>query len=81
MNPKIPLFKLNFDNQEIDDVSDVMTDGWLLMGGGAINALDLESAQNMYIELLRQSPNFYTDEVFNTPSRPKTVIKCNMVVL
>lgn len=81
MSRKTPLFKLNIDNQDIYGVSDVMTNSWLSMGGGAINALDIGSAQNMYIELLRQSPYFFTDEVFSTPSRPKTVIKCNMVAL
>jgi aminoglycoside 3-N-acetyltransferase len=52
---------------------------WL--GGGAITVLDLESAQKTYIELLRESPNFYIEEVFNTPSRPKTFKKRKMVAL
>lgn len=81
MSRKTPLFKLNIDNQDIYGVYDVMTNSWLSMGGGAINALDLGSAQNMYIELLRQSPYFFTDEVFNTPTRSKIFQKRKMVAL
>tara|TARA_A100001011_G_scaffold344017_1_gene378767 strand:- start:6468 stop:7325 length:858 start_codon:yes stop_codon:yes gene_type:complete len=52
-----------------------------VLGGGAITVLDIESAQNMYIELLRESPNFYIEEVFNTPFRSKTFKKRKMVAL
>lgn len=51
------------------------------LGGGAITVLDLESAQDIYIDLLRKSPNFYIEEVFNTPTRSKVFQKRKMVAL
>ena len=41
MNLKTLLFKLKFDNQEIDAVSGVISDSWLSIGGGDMNILDL----------------------------------------
>jgi len=52
---------------------------WL--GGGAVTVLDLESAQQTYIDLLRGSPNFYIEEVFNTPIRPTIFNARKMVAL
>lgn len=52
---------------------------WL--GGGAITVLDLKSAQKTYLDLLRESPNFYIEEVYNSPTRPKTFKKRKMVAL
>jgi aminoglycoside 3-N-acetyltransferase len=52
---------------------------WL--GGGAVTVLDLESAQKTYIDLLRDSPNFYIEEVFNTKIRPAGFNARKMVAL
>ena len=41
-----------------------------LFGGGAITVLDLDSAQEIYVDLLRDFPNFYIEEVFSSPIRP-----------
>ena len=51
------------------------------LGGGAITVLDLESAKNTYIDLIRKSPNFYIEEVFKTPTRSKVFQKRKMVAL
>jgi len=52
-----------------------------LVGGGAITVLDLESAQDTYLDLLEMSPNFYIEEVFGKPIRPTTFSTRKMVAL
>ncbi len=51
------------------------------VGGGAITVLDLESAQETYLELLDKSPNFYINKVFQGPIRPNTFANRKMVAL
>jgi len=52
-----------------------------LLGGGAVTVLDLESAQETYIELLEMSPNFYIEEIFRSPVRPTTFASRKMIAL
>jgi aminoglycoside 3-N-acetyltransferase len=51
------------------------------LGGGAITVLDLESAQKTYTDLLKISPSFYIEEVFDAPIRPTTFAMRKMVAL
>lgn len=51
------------------------------VGGGAVTVLDLESAQETYLDLLEMSPNFYIEEVFRNPVRPSTFVNRKMVAL
>lgn len=51
------------------------------VGGGAITVLDLESAQETYLDLLEMSPNFYIEEVFRNPVRPSMFVNRKMVAL
>jgi aminoglycoside 3-N-acetyltransferase len=51
------------------------------VGGGAVTVLDLESAQETYLDLLEMSPNFYIEEVFRNPIRPSTFVNRKMIAL
>ncbi len=51
------------------------------LGGGAVTVLDLESAQETYLDLLEMSPNFYIEEAFRSPVRPATFKTRKMVAL
>jgi aminoglycoside 3-N-acetyltransferase len=51
------------------------------VGGGAVTVLDLESAQETYLDLLEISPNFYIEEVFRNPIRPSTFVNRKMIAL
>jgi aminoglycoside 3-N-acetyltransferase len=51
------------------------------VGGGAMTVVGLEQARDTYLELLDLSPNFYVEEIFNTPVRPSMFAKRKMVAL
>lgn len=55
--------------------------GFQQVGGGSIAVVDLESAQDLYLDLLTLSPSFYIENVFNQPVRPTSFLSRKMVAL
>jgi aminoglycoside 3-N-acetyltransferase len=55
--------------------------GFQRVGGGAITVVDLDSARNVYLELLEMSQNFYIEEVFSKPIRSNSFALRKMVAL
>lgn len=52
-----------------------------LLGAGALTVVELVAARDAYLELLDLSPNFYIDEIFNSPTRSLVFEKRKMVAL
>lgn len=52
-----------------------------LMGMGSITSIDLIPAKEVYLDLLKKSPNFFIEEVFLKPIRPLQFERRKMVAL
>lgn len=50
-------------------------------GLGSVSIVDLAAARNLYIDLLKQSPNFFIEEIYRSPIRPNNFKTRKMVAL
>jgi aminoglycoside 3-N-acetyltransferase len=51
------------------------------LGGGSITVVELNSARNLYLELLELSPNFFIQEIYKEAIRPSSFTTKKMVAL
>ena len=51
------------------------------IGGGSISVVELNSARSLYLELLKLSPNFFIEEIYDKEIRPSSFASRKMVSL